>query len=154
MDVLSGVRLVGPLVPFAQGFAEELTRLGFTPLSARVQLRLVMCLSRWLAEAGLDASALDGTTVDAFLVARRAAGYTTYLTPKALELLLAYLRRLGAAPQVSSPTPPAGPEGLLAEFRRYLLVERGLSAVVACDYVGSVRPASCCRASHFKGSPV
>jgi hypothetical protein len=51
MDVLSGVRLVGPLVPFAQGFADELTRLGFTPLSARDQLRLVMCLSRWLAEA-------------------------------------------------------------------------------------------------------
>jgi hypothetical protein len=104
MDVLSGVRPVGPLMPFAQGFADELTRLGFTPLSARDQLRLVMCLSRWLAGAGLDASALDETTVDAFLVARRAGGYTAYLTPKALGPLLAYLRRLGAAPQAVSPT--------------------------------------------------
>src|SRR6266568_2267644 len=52
MDALYGVRMVGPLAPHAQGFAEELARLGFTTFSARGQLGMAVCLSRWLAEAG------------------------------------------------------------------------------------------------------
>lgn len=140
MDVLSGVRVTGPLAPYAQGIAEELTRLGFTLLSARDQLRLAMCLSRWLAASGLDTTALGEGMVDAFLAARRAAGYTAYLTPKALGPLLAYLRRIGAAPQPALPAPPVGSQRLLEEFRRYLLVERGLKVEVARGYVDSVRP--------------
>jgi integrase/recombinase XerD len=53
MDALDGVRVTGPLAPYAEGFAGELARLGFTALSARDQLRLAMHLSRWLAGAGL-----------------------------------------------------------------------------------------------------
>lgn len=49
MDVLYGVRMVGPLTPYARGFAGELYRLGFTTLSARAQLGLTVHLSRWLA---------------------------------------------------------------------------------------------------------
>jgi site-specific recombinase XerD len=140
MDVLSGIRVAGPLAPYAGGIAEELTRLGFTLLSARDQLRLAMCLSRWLAVSGLDTTALDEARVDAFLAARRALGYTAYLTPKALGPLLAYLRRIGVAPQPSLPGPPVGWQRLLEEFRRYLLVERGLKVEVARGYVDSVRP--------------
>lgn len=49
MDVVDGVRMTGPLAPYARGFAGELARLGFTELSAGGQLRLVAHLSRWLA---------------------------------------------------------------------------------------------------------
>ncbi|MEJ7744376.1 MAG: hypothetical protein WKF73_18650 [Nocardioidaceae bacterium] len=66
--------MVGPLMPYARGFAEELARLGFTTFSARGQLGLAAHLSRWLAGAGLDPMALTTVTVDAFLVARRAGG--------------------------------------------------------------------------------
>jgi integrase/recombinase XerD len=97
MDGLYGVRMVGPLTPYARGFAEELTRLGFTTFSARGQLGLAVHLSRWLTGAGLDTVALSTATVDAFMAARRAAGYTAYLTPKALAPLLGYLRGLGVA---------------------------------------------------------
>jgi len=40
MDVLYGVRMTGPLAPYATGLAGELARLGFTEMSARGQLGL------------------------------------------------------------------------------------------------------------------
>jgi hypothetical protein len=38
--------------------------------------------------AGLGTAELTGATVEAYLAARRASGYTAYLTPKALTPLL------------------------------------------------------------------
>ena len=63
-------------------------RLGFTTFSARGQLRVAVRLSRWLVEAGLDAEALTTAAAHSLLAARRAAGDTAYLTPKALVPLL------------------------------------------------------------------
>ncbi|MGH3305034.1 MAG: hypothetical protein ACRDOK_25875, partial [Streptosporangiaceae bacterium] len=89
--------------------ADELARLGFTELSARGQLGLAAHLSRWLAAADLDAAALTVSMAEAYLSARRAAGYTAYRTAKALSPLLGYLRRLGVAPEaeIAAPTTPA-----------------------------------------------
>jgi len=140
MNVLYGVRMVGPLMPYARGFAEELARLGFTTFSARGQLGLAAHLSRWLAGAGLDPMALTTVTVDAFLVARRAGGYSAYLTPKALGPLLGYLRGLGVAPQPVVAAPASCAEELVERYRGYLLVERGLQVKVARGYVDLVRP--------------
>jgi site-specific recombinase XerD len=139
MDALYGVRMVGPLTPYAAGFAEELARLGFTTFSARGQLGVAVRLSRWLVEAGLDAEALTTAAADSFLAARRAAGYTAYLTPKALVPLLSYLRGLGVIPDATAPGPLSGVEQLLERFRCYLLVERGVTAAAARGYVDSVR---------------
>jgi integrase/recombinase XerD len=55
MDDASRVRLTGPLEPYAAGYAAELARLGYTPLSALMQLRLAAQLSRYLVSAGLPA---------------------------------------------------------------------------------------------------
>src|SRR2546430_5820134 len=140
MDALYGVRMVGPLAPHAQGFAEELTRLGFTTFSARGQLGMAMCLSRWLTGAGLDLAVLTDAAVDSFLAARRSAGYTAFLTPKALRPLLGYLRGLGVAPDAAPAATPSGVEELLDRFRCYLLVERGVRDKVAGGYVALVRP--------------
>ncbi|MGZ4665976.1 MAG: hypothetical protein ACXV5Q_13320 [Frankiaceae bacterium] len=81
MDGVSRVGVVGPLRPYAVGFAAELARLGYTRLSADGQLRLVAHLSRWLAGEGLDAAALTPAVVAKFLVARRAVGYTAHRSP-------------------------------------------------------------------------
>ncbi len=140
MDVLYGVRMTGPLAPYAPGLAGELARLGFTELSARCQLALAAHLSRWLAAAGLDTASLTTAVVDAYLAARRAAGYSAYLTPKALAPLLGYLRGLGAAPQPAVPAPQTWAEELVDGYRRWLLTERGLGVKVARGYVDSVRP--------------
>jgi len=148
MDVLYGVRMTGPLAPHATGLAGELARLGFTEMSARGQLGLAAHLSRWLAAAGLGTMALTAPVVEEYLAARRAAGYTAYLTPKALAPLLGYLRELGVAPEAEIAVPATPAEALLERYRRYLLAERGLREKVARGYADSVRPfvASCAAA--------
>ena len=58
--------VVGPLEPFAEGFAAELARQGYTVDTMRQQLGLVAHLSRWMAAGGLDvaelAPAVEGKT--------------------------------------------------------------------------------------------
>src|SRR5712691_9767034 len=117
MDVFYGVRMTGPLAPYASGLAGELARLGFTELSARCQLGLAAHLSRWLAGAGLGTDALTGPTAEEYLAARRAAGYTAYLTPKALARLLGYLRGLGVAPEAEITASAAPAEIALERYR-------------------------------------
>jgi integrase/recombinase XerD len=140
MDVLYGVRMAGPLAPYARGLAGELARLGFTELSARGQLGLAAHLSRWLEAAGLGTAELTGPTVEAYLAARRASGYTAYLTPKALAPLLGYLRALGVAPDAELAAPRDRAEEMLERYRCYLLGERGLQVKVARGYLDMVRP--------------
>ena len=140
MNVLYRVRMTGPLAPHATGLAGELARLGFTEMSARAQLGLAAHLSRWLAAAGLGTMALTAPVAEEYLAARRAAGYSAYLTPKALAPLLGYLRELGVAPEAEIAGPATQAEALLERYRRYLLAERGLRGKVARGYVDSVRP--------------
>ncbi len=140
MDVLYRVRMAGPLAPYARGLAGELARLGFTELSARGQLGLAAHLSRWLEAAGLGTAELTGPTVEAYLAARRASGYTAYLTPKALAPLLGYLRALGVAPDAELAAPRDRAEEMLEQYRCYLLGERGLQVKVARGYLDMVRP--------------
>ena len=140
MSVLYRVRMTGPLAPHATGLAGELARLGFTEMSARAQLGLAAHLSRWLAAAGLGTMALTVPVAEEYLAARRAAGYSADLTPKALAPLLGYLRELGVAPEAEIAGPTTQAEALLERYRRYLLAERGLRGKVARGYVDSVRP--------------
>jgi integrase/recombinase XerD len=140
MEVVDGVRVTGPLVPYARGFAAELARLGFTKVSAQKQLQLAAHLSRWLADSGLDVAVLDAVAVDGFLAARRAAGYSEHVTPKALLPLLGCLRGLGMAPHPETPAPQTLAEQLLADYRGWLLAERGLRVKVVRGYVDSVAP--------------
>ena len=133
------VRVCGQLEFYARGFAAELFRLGYTPVSATCQLRLMAHLSRWLVEESSDLAELTSGSVETFLAARRAAGHTNYSSPKALEPLLSYLRTLGAVPLpvLSEPTPV---ETILKRYRTYLTVERGLTSRTARYYVDLVRP--------------
>ena len=91
-------RMTGPLQRYAPGFVAELARLGYTANSASGQMFVMAHLSRWLAGEGLDAAGLTPGVAERFLAARRAAGYTLYLSPKALVPLLGYLRRAGRSP--------------------------------------------------------
>jgi len=129
------------LEPFAAGFAAELGRVGYSPVAASFQLQLMAHASRWLEANGLDAGALSAGTVGRFLAARRAAGYTNYLSGRAMAPLLGYLRGLGAAPAAAPPEGPETPaEVLLERFGEYLALERGLAAGTVWDYVHAVRP--------------
>jgi site-specific recombinase XerD len=140
MEVVNRVRVTGPLAPYAGGLADELARLGFTQSSARYQLGLAAHLSRWLGAGGLGTADLTGPAVEAFLAARRAAGYSRLLTPKALAPLLDYLHGLGVAPRAQAMVAMTPAGELLDRFCRWLLAERGLRPGAARGYVASVRP--------------
>ncbi len=95
MTDLSRVRVAGPLAPFAAGFAAELVAQGYTSQPAAQQLRLMAHVSRWLLAEGKDASALNAAVVEAFVISRRAAGYSNHVVGGSLRPLLVYLRGLG-----------------------------------------------------------
>jgi hypothetical protein len=125
----SRVRVTGPLEPYAAGFAVELVRVGYTQHSTAHQLWLFAHLSRWLAAEGLDVGDLTPAVGDAFLTARRACGYTLWLSRKELKPLLQYLRELGLAPM--EPINPLSPtEAMLRHFGEYLTpsADEGLQA--------------------------
>lgn len=136
----SHVRVSGPLEPFAAGFARSLSRQGYTPTSAAFQVQLMAHLSRWLTGEGLDVREIRATDVERFLSARRGAGYTQYLSAKAMRPMLTYLRDQGSL----LPPPPAvasGPVDVAIErYRQYLVQERGLGHATAHHYVDAVRP--------------
>jgi integrase/recombinase XerD len=139
MDGLFGVRMTGPLTPYAAGFADELVGMGYTLLSTRDQLALVAHFSRWLDAEDLDVADVAEATVEVFVAVRRAAGYRAHLNAKSLVPLLAYLRGLGlVAPARAAALTSV--EQALERFRGYLLVERGLSPASARGYVDLVRP--------------
>ncbi|HEV8276893.1 MAG TPA: tyrosine-type recombinase/integrase [Streptosporangiaceae bacterium] len=135
----SRVRVTGPLAVFAGGFTGELARLGYKPNAAADQLRLMAHLSRWMEAEQHEVAGLTPPAAEAFLAARRAAGYVMWLSPRALAPLLGYLRRLGAVP-APAPVPATPAEVLLGRYRCYLMTERGLASSTARDYAGLVRP--------------
>ncbi len=141
MVIVARVRFVGPLEPYAQGFADELLRQGYRPMTGmRDQLFFVSHLSRWLASQGRDVSALAcPEVVEAFLAERRRLGYVSRRTRVALVPLLDHLQHLGLvarAPAVElTPT-----EALLARYHSYLVDERGLATTTARSYSDTVRP--------------
>jgi integrase/recombinase XerD len=129
-----------PLDGYVDGFRDELLRLGYTPLTAAGHVRLMAHLSRWLAREELPTSTLTSSTVDGYFAERRAAGYVNERTPRALQPLMSYLRRLGVVPP-EPPRTPTGPlEVLLSQYQDYLLVERGLAASTAALDVRLARP--------------
>lgn len=115
----SHVRVTGPLAPYVDGFCAQLADLGYTPLSAAERL---------------DVGQLTPERVEAFLRARRAQGYTCWLSQRGLGPLLGYLRRVGVAPQPLAPAAHGPVEALLAAYRGYLVGERGLAAASARRY--------------------
>jgi integrase/recombinase XerD len=132
--------VLGPLSPFAEGFVVELSARGYTVGSAHQQMCLMAHVSRWLAAEGLAPGELSPVVVERFFAARRAAGYSSLLSSRALDSLLAYLRGLGVAPPSSGSAPDGPVEELLSRFRRYLEIERGLVAGSSRVYVHWVRP--------------
>jgi len=99
----SRVRVVGPLAPYAAGFRAEIEAQGYRRGPVCDQLRLMAHVSRWLVGQSLDVGDLTPERVKEFLVARRAAGYTLWLSNKGVAPLLSHLRSVRAVPM---PVPP------------------------------------------------
>jgi len=84
-------------------------------------------LSRWLERERLRPDELTCERVEAFVAARRAAGYSTWLSVRSAALPLEYLRELGVVPAAPTRVVDDPLERLLAGYTRYLFDERGLT---------------------------
>jgi hypothetical protein len=97
-------------------------------------------LSRWLERERLEPGELTVERVGAFLAARRAAGYSSWLSVRSMALPLEYLRELGVVPAAAVPAVVDDPlERLLVGYRRYLVDERGLTALPVARYEAAAR---------------
>jgi integrase/recombinase XerD len=140
MNDPSRMSVSGPLGPFAAGFLHSLVKLGYTPNSASSQLHLMAHLSRWLVAKGLDIHMLRDRDVERFLRARRRAGYTNWLSMKAMRPMLTYLKDKGVSLRSSGERTRQPVDGAIDCYRQYLLHERGLGQRTVKLYSNAIRP--------------
>jgi integrase/recombinase XerD len=126
----------GSLASYAAGFEGWLRSRAYSPSAAAGRLRQFDQVSRWLEREGLGAAELTAEQAGRFVAARRAAGRVTWISPRSMALLLGYLRELGVAPVPAPALAQGALEELLADYRRYLRVERGLSEHTVLDAYG------------------
>ena len=122
----------GPLAAYAVGFERWLVARGFGESAVSSRLWQLGYLSRWLERERLALGELTPEHLERFVVARRAAGYVTWVSSWSLRLPLAYLHEIGVVPV---PAVAEGPlERLLCDYRRYLARERGLASRTITGY--------------------
>jgi hypothetical protein len=115
----------GRLAPYAAGFESWLRSRSYSTSAAANRLCQLDQLSRWLEREGL--TELSDARVAEFTSSRREAGLVTWTTPQSVALPLAYLREIGVM-LTPAATVARGPlEELLADYGRYLRVERRLA---------------------------
>jgi integrase/recombinase XerD len=117
----------GPLAAYAVGYESWLAARGYSRWTVAHRLWQLDLLSRWLERERLRPDELTLERVEAFVAARQAAGYSTWLSVRSAALPLEYLRELGVAPAASVAVVDAPLERLLAAYSRYLFDERGLT---------------------------
>ena len=70
----------GPLARYAAGYGSWLAARGYSRWTIAHRLWQLELLSRWLEREGLSPGELTPERVEEFLAARRAAGYSTWLS--------------------------------------------------------------------------
>ena len=133
------VRVTGPLAGHVDGFREDLSGCGYTVQVRDRNVRLLACVSRWMAERELPAGELTVPLLEDFLAARRREGYHHALSMRALRPLMTYLVAVGAAASPVVTEPAAALDVAVEDFRRYLLGERALTVAVADRYARLAR---------------
>jgi len=129
----------GPLAPWAAGFRDWLVGRGYLPSAVFHRSCLLAVLSRWLEREGLSARELTDERAELFLVERRAAGLSTWVSPRCVALPLEYLREVGAVPPALGVSDDGPVAKVLDEYRDYLLVERGLAWSTIVRYEAAAR---------------
>ncbi len=129
----------GPLACYAEGFRQALLGQGYTEGSAARQVHLMAHVSRWLAGQDLEPADLGGCVVERFVAARRADGYTKYLSARALAPMLGYLRGLDVVAEPVPPEPRTPADELVGRFGEYLARERCLAVESIRSYLGVAR---------------
>src|SRR5690242_18664946 len=95
-------------------------------------------LSWWMAAHGVGVDTLTEVRGEEFIQARKGAGRSYLVSPRALIPLFGYLRGIGAMPGPVAAEPDAVGR-LLACFADYLAGERGLAPGTVQQYLAAAR---------------
>jgi len=118
--------------PHIDGFWARLIELGYTPSSIRNILKDVGQIGRWMESEGLEDWQLTRASVETFICARRADGHPRVPTVRSFVPLLEYLASGGVSvPEIPALTPL---EELIAHYRTWLVLDRGLAAATVLRY--------------------
>jgi site-specific recombinase XerD len=135
---MSGTRRKpGRTGPFVSGFESSLLEQGYSALAVRNMLKDVGAVGRWMQERDLQPDQLTPAAIAEFRVDCLVRGRRKIPSVKSFEPLLRYLRAEGV---ISEPPEPESPVGrLLADYRRWLLTERGLAESTVIRYENLAR---------------
>lgn len=135
---MSGTRRKpGCMGPFVSGFQTSLSEQGYSALAIRNMLKDVGALGRWMQDRDLQPVQLTPAVISEFRSDCLAVGRRKVPSVKSFEPLLRFLRHAGV---IGEPPPPESPVGrLLADYRRWLVAERGLAEATVIRYENLAR---------------
>ncbi|MGH3452006.1 MAG: tyrosine-type recombinase/integrase [Haloechinothrix sp.] len=125
-------RKPGLMGPYVEGFHDSLLVSGYAAGSVRHLLKDMGGLGRWIDREDIAASDLDRAVIEEFLAGLRALGRRRVPGVRSFNPLLEYLRREGVLPAPAEPSSPV--EMLMADYRRWLVVDRGLADPTVLRY--------------------
>ncbi len=139
-DPLSLERLrFGPLGSYIDTFAQVLSAQGYARSTAKVKIREVAGLSRWLHRRRLGVEALDEQSVSEFLRYWCRRGLCRRGTAHTLQGLLRHLRSTGVSRLLASEIEDSAFHAIERDFARYLTQERGLTQATLDNYLPTAR---------------
>jgi len=126
-DPVAGV-VAGPLAPYEAVLRADLAQAGYAASSITDAVRAMARLSGWLHATGLPPGELTPAGVEEFLAVRQQHSRVAAVARRGLGPVLRFLRGRGVVPgrEVAPDTTPV--EALLADYRAWLVGERGLAA--------------------------
>ena len=136
---MSGTRRKpGRMGPHIAGFEARLLELGYTPGTVRNELKVAGQLGRWMASENVEVSRLTVEVIDAFRSARADDGFRRLPSAHSMLPLIDYF---GSVVVVVAETRMLGTpvELLVVDYRRWLVVERGLAAATVLRYENLAR---------------
>ncbi|HEU4904857.1 MAG TPA: tyrosine-type recombinase/integrase [Solirubrobacterales bacterium] len=117
-----------------EGYRARLLELGYTPGTVRGMLKVLGQLGRWMDDEDVEPGRLDLAAVEAFLVARRTGGDRRVASLGELRQLVSYLQEEGAMRPASERRELTPLEALIADYREWLVDERGLAPATVRRY--------------------
>ncbi len=128
----------GPLADYAEGYEQELRRLGYRPRPAARHVAVLSELSAWMQHRGMRVEQLGAALLDAFFAERRRRGCRSAVATRCVAALVAWLADAGVTRSRGVPAPGSIDE-VVGRYREYLLDRRGLMAGTVKGYEQAAR---------------
>lgn len=126
---------VGPLAPFLDVYISRIEKDGFLPSSVPCQAYAIARFSKWLQQEAIRLGDLDEIKVRRFL--DRDPGVVHFPEPATIRRLLLMLRDIGVL-KAGPPTVVTPLQRCVAEYRKYLVHQRGLAESCLSNYLSYV----------------